>query len=185
MTALAEAEVKVELDAAAVAAVCARLAALGFRPGGTSALTDYYLAFARVPQGGYDFTRLRLEDAAAAGVLTEKRWIETPTGRCRLEEERPVSAAEAAALRAAAPDAAVLHKTRAAFTGVIAGRPATLALDTLTLRGAVRHFLEVECLVPPEEAAATLATLRVWLTGTLGLPALREAPSMLELLLGA
>ncbi len=181
----AEAEIKVAVTAAEVAALPARLTAAGFARRGEEALTDSYLDFTRAATGEYDFRRLR-DVGDATCTLTEKRWATAPDGtRVRLEEERPVPRAECVALTRDVPAARVLRKRRVTYTGTVAGAPASVVLDSLTLAGAESWYLECEILTTPAQAGAARTAITAWLTDALGLTPRPEAPSMLELLLQA
>jgi adenylate cyclase class IV len=178
-----EAEVKRALTAAEATAMPARLAALGFTPTGEEAQQDYYLRFTPAERG-YDFTRLRR--TADGAWLTEKRWGRDAAGEAiRLEAERAVDPVAAAALLRDYPEALLLEKTRRIFTGTVAGHAVTCDLDRVTLRGATTHYIEAEIITPAAHAHSLRTLLAVWLADTLDIPADRDAPSMLELLLAA
>jgi len=181
----AEAEVKIRLSADEFRRLPAVLEHLGFRRAGEEALTDYYLEYARSSHGSYDFVRLRAQGDDHY-LLTQKRWMTDAQGhQVRAEEERDISAEEAAALRAHHPQAPVLRKTRTDFRGQLAGKTGTVSLDALELNGAPHYFLEAELLVPVEEGAAAREAIYAWMREQLPVQDFNEAPSMLELLLEA
>ncbi len=179
---LAEVEIKIRLSAEEFARMPAVLPALAFSFSAESALTDYYLHYARGARGGYDFTRLRARGGTF--LLTRKQWTTDAQGHpVRLEEEHAVSAAEAKRLLAAAPGALLLRKHRWDYRGCIDRHAATISLDALELRGETRYFLECEVIIAPAEAAAARERLRAWMRDHLPAGDQTEAPSMLELLL--
>ena len=180
---LAEAELKIRLSAEDFTRLPAMLAVCGFTRKGEEALTDTYLAYHRARRGGYDFFRLR--EQGGAFRLTRKQWTSDARGHAvRTEDERDLTAAEAERLRAASPEAPVLHKRRTDFHGTIGGQPAVVSLDALDLGGATHYFLEAERRVPVAQAEAARARIRAWLRDLLGRD-VEEASSMLELLLAA
>ena len=182
---VAEAEVKIRLTAEEFQQLPAVLVRLGFTRAREEELTDYYQEYARSPDGGYDFIRLRTKGDDRY-LLTQKRWVIDAQGNAvRTEAEREIGADEFAAMRAQHPRAPVLHKTRVDFHGKIAGQSGTISLDALELNGARHYFLEAELLVPVEEGEQARKAIRDWMLVQLPGCDLTEAPSMLELLLGS
>ena len=179
--AMAEAEVKIRLTAEEFARLPGVLADLGFSPTSVHDLTDHYLDYTRSSPGGYDLTRLRA--AGDTWLLTEKHWVRDAGGQAvRLEDEREITAAEAAnLLREATP--ATLKKRRWEYHGPLAGSTAAIALDRLVLSGRTLYFLECELLVPRDQAAQARENILTWMHAHLPVHDYNEAPSMLELLL--
>jgi hypothetical protein len=179
-----EVELKVEVPPTLVAELPLSLQALGWVPEGCEAITDYYLEFTPSPLGGYDFVRVRTVNGAYQ--WTRKRWAPDPSGASmRLEEEHALTPLAFQAAVDGAGTALQLVKVRRPFAGRIDAWAATIVLDTLTLGGPPRTFLECEILTTPPQAAAARLAIQAWVRAHLpGLP-LTEAPSMLALLLGA
>lgn len=179
----AEVEIKIELTEGEYTTLPAVLSHLSFTPSGTEALHDYYLHYARAPQGGYNFLRLRAVDDTGY-FRTEKRWSSDTEGHpLRLEDETALTAEAFNAMLAAAHDALSLQKFRTNFHGTSDGRPATISLDRLQFPRQTRYFLECEVMTPPEEAHAAREAIHTWMQAHLPVADLHEAPSMLELLL--
>ncbi|MHB9132963.1 MAG: CYTH domain-containing protein [Armatimonadota bacterium] len=178
----AEAEVKIELDASEYQRLPEVLARLAFTEERGEVLTDYYLEYAPSPVKGYDFTRLRVVNDAEY-MLTVKRWVHDEGGHgVRLEDEHPVTAAEAHTLRSKHLNALALHKTRREFRGQVDHLSATVALDHLTLGEYSRYFLECEVMTTRDQAQGVHEKIVAWMRASLPVHDLTEAPSMLEIL---
>jgi len=181
----AEAEVKVALTNAEYASIPNCLLALGFTLQHAKDLTDYYLSREWSADGGWDYRRLR-DTGGETCILTEKRWITDAAGHLvRLEAEEELPRVACTPLITDASPALTLRKHRDSYIGAIDGAPATIVLDALTLVDQVSYYLECEILTSPEQATEARVRIRTWLTDALALGDRPEAPSMLELLLGA
>lgn len=180
-----EAEVKYQISAAEYAELPARLLEVGFLDGGSITQEDRHIMYEPSALGGFDFERIRKTTTTAGEV--EYSWDRKFNGKdaagnkLRLEDSRVTTREEyETALELAPPECPTVLKQRHNFTGTIEGFAATVSLDKVNFGSGDAYFIETEIITTLEHGQEAKQLCTQWLTGSLHINTVVEAPGYLK-----